>query len=135
MTDVSADFMKTSRGILRSLGSLDESPWDLVDKWQLLTDECEVGYRWDISEFDNEVRCRQLLDDLFCSTELQQCSELTALKNAVAQIDLRFRSLLQLGVRRPGRDSWYTEGVLKSAGVDYATYFQKAHGIIVDRCQ
>lgn len=124
------DYLSTVARLLQAIGCK-ASPADLVRRWESFVEECESGYSWDISEYDNEIRARRALGLLLEAPELQRFPQLQALAEVVKPIDDRFRSLLQEGAARPGKISWYEQGVLRRAGGEYARYFRAAHGIEV----
>lgn len=107
-------------------------PSDLVRIWEGFVEECEKGYQWDVSEYNNEIRVRDDLDLLLRAPSLQKCSELAELRSVVDPIDGRFRALLQDGVRPYDDETWYRAGVLRYAGQAYAEYFRSVHGIDVE---
>lgn len=118
-------------GLLRGVG-VSFSPAELVSRWESFVEECEGGYSWDISEYDNEIRARGYLDLLLNAESLQTFPELDELASVVKPIDDRFRSLLRADVERPGKQSWYERGVLRRAGSQYSEFFRSAYGIDVE---
>lgn len=106
-----------------------------LDQWQSFVEECEDGYDWDISEYNNEVRCREKLEELNSSLEgtLIDSSVLVEMQSRLEQLDDRLRILFQSGIELPDRQNWWDRGVLSKAGVLYSDYMKSAYGIIVQK--
>lgn len=124
-------YLGDSLEILAAAG-IPNTPADLVGRWEGFVYECETGYCWDISEYDNEIRARRALDLLIEAESLQIYPERDELVEVVKAIDDRFRLLLQEDVFRPGKEAWYERGVLRRAGLEYVRYFQAAYDIRVE---
>lgn len=107
------------------------SPAQLLAQWEQFVGWCRDGYRWDVSEYSNELRVRERLELLLTAERLQTFQELQELKAGVSEIDTHFKSLLKPDVQLPNRAHWWEQGVLKRAGEEYAEYFREAHGIQV----
>jgi hypothetical protein len=125
------DYLTSVREVLQSV-DCDLWPSELVGRWLQLVEDAEDGYRWDVSEYDNEIRARSCLDALLTSPELSRFPELEILAAEVRPIDDRFRALLLAGVERPGKSTWFERGVLSRAGEAYANFFRSAYGIDVE---
>jgi len=108
------------------------SPAQLLTQWQQFVNWCEEGYRWDVSEYRNELSVRDRLERLLTAERLQPFRELGELKARVDETDTRFKSLLIPGVKMPNHKQWWEQAVLKRAGEQYANYFRQAHGIEVE---
>lgn len=104
---------------------------DLVDRWSALVEECKDGYRWDVSELNNEIRTRDALEAILSAPELQGFVEHRELAARVYELDQQYRSLLQSSISIPGRRTWWRRGVLQFAGEEYARYMEQAHGFKV----
>lgn len=117
--------------ILRA-GGCSGWPSTLISQWQGFIEGCEEGYRWDVSEYDNEMSARRELELLLSSSALQGFAEIRDLADVVAKLDERFRALLQETVERPERSSWFEKGILKRAGSEYADFFRSAYGVEVE---
>jgi hypothetical protein len=124
------DYISAVARLLQSIGC-SASPAELVSMWESFVEECEVGYRWDISEYDNEIRVRRALELLLESPALKHFPQLQDLAEVVTPIDNRFRSLLQEGLTRPGKTSWYERGILRRAGCEYTEYIRSAYNVEV----
>ena len=129
---VSDDYIAAALKALEEMGSSSSSPAELVSKWESFVEECEAGYSWDVSEYDNEIRARRQLDRLLEMESLKVFPALAELSEAVRTIDERFRALLQENVERPKKRFWYDRGVLRKAGFQYAQFFHSAFGIEVE---
>lgn len=121
-----------ARKVLTECGAATDSPAALVEGWDSFVKECEAGYSWDISEYDNEIRVRRDLERLLKAESLQEFPAIEELSTTVARIDERFRCLLQADVERPKRHYWFDRGILKQAGTEYAKFFLSAYGVHVE---
>lgn len=90
--------------------ALHERTGELLDEWREFVDGCEAGYPWNVYDYHNDLAVR---DRLELSLE-----EMDAAGRArVAEVDARFRTLLQPGVQvGPEEDPWWHRGVLRYAG-------------------
>src|SRR5258708_5123572 len=70
------------------------SPAQLLTQWEQLVDWCKQGYRWDVSEYGNELSVREKLERLLTSEQLQPYRELQELRTRVSEIDAQFKALL-----------------------------------------
>ena len=87
----------------------------LLDEWRDFVRECEAGYGWNVYEYHNDLSVRGRLQ----ATLDEGDPELAA---QVAEIDARFRALLQPGVQvGPEEDPWWHRGVLRHAGPELAS--------------
>ena len=127
---LSENYLSAVARLLQSIGC-NASPAELVSMWESFVEECEVGYCWEISEYDNEIRARRALELLLDSSALKNFPQLQDLSEVVTPIDNRFRSLLQDGLTRPGKTSWYECGNLRRAGCEYAEYIRSAYNVVV----
>ena len=94
---------------------LNERTEVLLEEWRDFVRECEAGYGWNVYEYHNDLAVRDRLQ----STLDEGDAELAA---QVAEIDGRFRALLQPGVQvGPEEDPWWHRGVLRHAGPELAT--------------
>ena len=126
-------FLATVEKVLGgSVSSPRNSPAQLLAQWQQFVNWCDEGYRWDVSEYWNELSVREKLEQLLTADRLQPFQELGELKTRVGETDIRFKSLLMPDVKLPNREQWWEQGVLKRAGEQYAEYFREAHGIEVE---
>lgn len=108
-----------------------ESPASLLARWSDFVEQCEEGYQWDVSEYENELRTRRILEWLL--QELASCGypDRSVLEGNLTAIDRRFQEVLQQGVEVPGSGAWFERGVLRFAGEPYASYMLQAHGFDV----
>lgn len=86
----------------------------LLDEWREFVASCEAGYGWNVYEYHNDLAVRDRLQ-----TTLEEMDAAEAAQ--VAEIDARFRALLQPGVQvGPEEDQWWHRGVLRYAGPELA---------------
>ena len=115
--------------LLRTAGySAPKSPATLLDQWSWFVDECENGYRWDISEYDSELSVRRTLDILLEAKSLSAFAEIAELAGRVKEIDIRSRRLLHPVARRERGETWWEKGILAEAGEAYADYCKSVYG-------
>jgi len=120
-------YLETRRKLLEQLDISKDIP-DLIACWSEFVEECEEGYSWDISEYNNEIRVRNDLEKLLTNAELLRFQEHQFFVNAVLEIDIRFRKLLHNHYQLLNKDGWWARGVLKAAGKEYVEYVRKAYG-------
>jgi hypothetical protein len=86
----------------------------LLDEWREFVSECEAGYGWNVYEYHNDLSVRDRLETCLPEMEAADAAQ-------VAEIDGRFRALLQPGVQVGPEDGpWWHRGVLRYAGPDMA---------------
>ncbi|HEY0016083.1 MAG TPA: hypothetical protein VGC13_07175 [Longimicrobium sp.] len=86
----------------------------LLDEWRDFVLECEAGYGWNVYEYHNDLSVRDRLETCLHEMEPGDAAQ-------VAEIDDRFRALLQPGVQVGPEDGpWWHRGVLRYAGPDMA---------------
>ncbi|WP_095102124.1 hypothetical protein [Pseudomonas sp. Irchel 3A5] len=117
--------------LLAKLGYESESLESLVMKWEFFIEQCKDGYRWDYSEYRNEIRVRSLLQELKNCSNIYGAGELKGCFEYLAFLDEEFKSLMQPGVDVEEGSSWWDRGVLKCAGEEYCYYMARAHQILV----
>ena len=65
----------TAQSEARARLNIARSPATLLDILAAFVDECENGYSWDISEYNNELRARDELGEVIAAPELQSYEE------------------------------------------------------------
>ncbi|AZF24533.1 MULTISPECIES: hypothetical protein [unclassified Pseudomonas] len=118
--------------ILTKLGFGNETFNSLVQRWDFFVDECQDGYRWDYSEYRNEIRVRGLLEQLLNSSAISSSENFKELREKVISVDKKFKDLLQPGIALVEGEGWWDSGVLMYAGEDYSCYMKEAHGVLVE---
>lgn len=109
------------------------SPEELVAAWRSFVEQCERGYSMNIYEYENDLSCRAMIHETMEDPTLASSSDARAFKEEVAQVDDRFRRLLQPGVLIGDADSpWWKRGVPRSAGGELASDFRDIHGVDVE---
>lgn len=118
--------------ILTKLGFGNETFNSLVQRWDFFVDECQDGYRWDYSEYRNEIRVRGLLEQLLNSSAISSSENFKELREKVISVDKKFKDLLQPGIASAEGEGWWDSGVLMYAGEDYSCYMKEAYGVLVE---
>ena len=86
----------------------------LLDEWRDFVAGCEAGYGWNVYEYHNDLAVRDRLEAGVAELDADEAASL-------AQVDARFRALLQPGVEvGPAEDPWWHRGVLRYAGAELA---------------
>ena len=94
-------------------GLLHEAPAEMLDEWRRVVREIEAGYSWNVYQYHNDLSVRDRLE-----AAIADDPELAA---EVAEVDARFRALLQPGVQvGPEEDPWWHRGVPRYAGPELA---------------
>ncbi|MGR3890398.1 hypothetical protein [Pseudomonas sp. 1152_12] len=118
--------------VLTRLGFGGESLVSLIQKWRFFIEECKDGYRWDYSEYLNDIRCRSLLQRLLEEPKIASADEFKEIFYELACLDDMFKSLLQPDLFIRAGEKWWERGVLIRAGEEYCFYMKAAHGIVVE---
>ena len=126
------EFLDDVAIVLREGHFQERSPAALIEMWKQFVEEVEEGYRWDVSEYLNEIRVRDALDSILADQRLAHFSQVREIERQVALVDDRFRGLLSGEHALPAEAKWWRRGVLKRAGENYAGYMKRAHGFEVE---
>ncbi len=131
MSGSSASFLEAVDNLLGTGGIRSEySPSSLVGIWEGLVQECEGGYQWDLSEYDNDISCRDHLGEILAN--LAHYPECQDLGTEVSRVDDRFRAMCATGVERPWpEDHWWRKKVLAKAGEEYRRDVESLYGLEV----
>ena len=106
--------------------ALHERTGMLLDEWREFVAGCEAGYGWNVYEYHNDLAVRDRiaagLDEMDADAAAQ-----------VAEVDARFRALLQPGVQvGPEEDPWWHRGVLRYAGPALAAELKEWFSVDVE---
>jgi hypothetical protein len=105
-----------------------ESPEELLEGWRELVEECERGYEYNVMEYHADLSVRDRLEAC-----LRGPSAPDGFPARVAEVDERFRALLQPGVEvGPAEDPWWHRGVLRYAGDALAHGLREWFGVEVE---
>lgn len=111
---------------------LRQPPSALLDGWKSFVCQCEEGYPFDISEYDNDIIVRGQIEFLLSIPQLQIFDELHDFAKKIYEVDDKFRAILLAGVVRPYTSSkWWERGVLSYAREDYVSDMKSLYGINV----
>jgi hypothetical protein len=101
--------------------------------WCALVDACELGYQWNLYEFDNDLSIRKRIDLIIQDPDLAAHPAIEHLRRVTHEIDERFRTLVKPGATiRSGDDPWWRRCVLQYAGREYAEDVRRLYGIDID---
>jgi hypothetical protein len=104
---------------LKRIGVRNYSWCTLLDDWSSLVEDCECGYGWSGYELYNDSTARDYLERLLLESGLPD-DVLQPIREAVSEVDQRYRSLLQPHVEWTKKSPyWWKRGVLKRAGRRY----------------
>lgn len=117
---------------LAELGTSDTGS-SLLDMWSAFIGECREGYRWDYSEYLNELAVRDSLGVLERDPALEAYPEHATFLENLQRLDARFREVLNPN-REVGSSSepWWRRGVLKRSSQEYAEYVRSVYAIDVE---
>jgi hypothetical protein len=105
----------------------------MEEAWVALVDECEEGYNWCISEFNNDISVRDRIELVLSREDLLRIPAVEHLRAVVGSVDGRFRALLRNDVNNKNGDApWWRRGVLKYAGEEYAQDVRSLYGIEIE---
>ena len=111
------------------------SPWDAVESWEALVEQCAHCYQWGFYEFDNEIQVRGLLEQALADPKLACHEQLAEIRRRVMIADERFKQLLLSGTQIRGEGNpWWRRGVLARAGEEYREDMKRNYNIDVDPC-
>lgn len=126
-------FIEDVNEILESRGvTTVTSIWNYVEAWKQFVQLCEDGYSFDISEYDNDIYCRQVLQYIINEVKLVVYPEYWDLGDRVKQFDNRFLVLIYPNQQRNDKDSWWERGILKKAYSEYARDIKNLYDIHVE---
>lgn len=104
-----------------------ESAEELLDEWRGLVEACEQGYEYNVMEYHADLSVRDRLE-----TRLRGAPPVEGFAAQVAEVDARFRALLQPGVEvGPADDPWWHRGVPRYAGSALADGMREWFGVEV----
>jgi hypothetical protein len=94
-----------------------ESPETLLEDWAEFVEGCEQGYEYNVMEYHADLAVRDRIEACLRAPGRTDA----AYAARVAEVDDRFRALLQPGVEvGPEGDPWWHRGVLRYAGYSLA---------------
>jgi hypothetical protein len=126
------DYLALVKAIFAEHGIVkDVSPATLLEDWRSFVTFCEVGYSFSIYEYDNDIECRNRIELILTSPELQQYPQLSEYAANVELVDRKFKDLLMAEVVVPGSFKWWKKGVLRCAGKELASDLYNCYGIVV----
>lgn len=133
---MSSEFLSLFREFLGKRGwPTTSSPWDVVESWESLVEQCAHCYQWGLYEFDNEVQVRGILEQAFGDLQLSGYDQLTEIRNRTMAADERFRQLLLSGTQiRAEGTPWWRRAVLARAGEEYREDIKRTYNIDVGLC-
>lgn len=112
---------------------MDSRRESLVAAWRSFVEQCERGYSMNIYEYENDLSCRARIQETMEDPTLAASSDMKELVEEVAQVDDRFRRLLQTGVLIGDAGSpWWERGVPRLAGGELASDFRDIYGVDVE---
>jgi hypothetical protein len=106
------------------------SPSALVDQWRNFVETCAEGYASTIYEYENERSVRDLLETLIHDSTLRRYPELESLRDAVNEIDRRFRAECREDAAIGRADApWWQRCVPRSVQGEFAEDLKSMFGI------
>ena len=93
----------------------------LLSEWTSFVSQCEQGYQFDISEYDNDVSIRDKIEEVINNEELYSPQDVQRFADAVHMLDEQLRALFIDNVYRPFTSgTWWEASILKFAGQEYS---------------
>ena len=106
----------------------------LIEKWRFFIEDCDRCYAWDISEYNNEIRVRDELENFLRSQTFTQFEGRVEFLQELFLLDGRLQDLFLPNSVLRNRDTWWKQGVLARAGEPYRDYMFKVYGFNVQLC-
>lgn len=126
------DYLALVKAIFAEHGIVkDVSPAALLEDWRSFVAFCEMGYSFSIYEYDNDIECRNQIELILTSPELQQYPQSSEYAANVELVDRQFKDLLMAEVVVSGSFKWWKKGVLRRAGKELASDLYNCYGIVV----
>ncbi len=126
-----ANYFDTRRKFIKNLNISRDLP-ELITCWLGFVEDCEEGYSWDVSEYNNEIHVRNELEEILTNPELMTFQEHSSFISTVQDIDRRFKRLLHNHYHLSNNKEWWNRGVLSAAGEEYVEYFKNAYGFDIN---
>lgn len=105
------------------------SPEELLDEWAGLVESCEDGYEYNVMEYHTDLAVRDRIEACLRAPGRTDA----AYAARVAEVDGRFRALLQPGVEvGPAHDPWWHRGVPRYAGYALSDGMREWFGVEVE---
>ena len=105
------------------------SPEELLDEWAGLVEACEDGYEYNVMEYHTDLAVRDRIEACLRAPGRTDA----AYAARVAEVDGRFRALLQPGVEvGPEDDPWWHRGVPRYAGYALSDGMREWFGVEVE---
>lgn len=109
------------------------TPWDLVERWEALTEAALRGYHSGFYEFSNDLSVRDLLEKAFNDPQLEGHEITRLMRERVTAADDQMRQAFQPGTHITSSAlPWWHRGVLARGGKEYAEDIARLYGIDVE---
>jgi hypothetical protein len=106
-------------------------PAEIVDTWGEFVEECEDGYSMGLAEYMNDRMIRDQIEVLLTHPDLRARQEMAWFRTAVAEIDERFRALLDPAPSAAGKP-WWEAGVPRRGGRELAEDLKATQNIDIE---
>jgi hypothetical protein len=103
-----------------------------INTWEFFVQQCVHGFRFEISEYDNEIRSRDRIEVFLRSAEFRALAIFDVFATHVQHLDDEFRKVLFPDIVLEPSQPWWHGRVLRYAGRDYAEYMLERYGITVE---
>ncbi len=100
--------------------------------WDFFVRQCEHGYQFCDSEYNNEIRSRDGIERLLQSPEFRNRPGFAAFAQEVETLDQVFRRCLMPNVLLKPGEPWWRGRVLLFAGKEYAADIKQRFGLDVE---
>jgi hypothetical protein len=103
-----------------------------VHAWEYFVAECERGYQYSIEEFDNEMGCRDTIEEMLYAPEPGDKELFGDFHRRVEAADERFRRLaLKDHFRQREGVAWWHRVIVKRAGAELSSDLGSQYGVWV----
>lgn len=135
MTTDDASFAQVFAQLMRDTGRWREcEPDALLARWSVFVESCIRGYEGDAEDYFNDLTARDGLERALREPTFARFSELGDLRQAVLEIDARFREILRPDAF-PGasEQEWWNRGIVSFAGARLAEELSQTYGVDIDQ--
>ena len=108
------------------------TPQEILNAWAQFVDECCIGYKMSIYEYDNDLSVRDAIEKILTEDRLSNYPDFQVFKKSVLSIDNTFKKLLLSDFDRDNKSSWWQKGVLKEAGKEYVKDIRDRYQIEIE---
>lgn len=135
MTTDDASFAQVFAQFMRDTGRWrDREPDALLARWSAFVGSCIRGYEGDAEDYFNDLTVRDGLERALRDPVLAHYPELDNLRQAVLEIDVKFRRILRSDAfPKNSEQEWWNRGIVSYGGTRLAEELSQTYGVNIDR--